>query len=181
VKHVGYVVVISTLTMALSGAALAQSGAAPYPSVLYQSTAPAMPGNGQLQGRSPGRTPQQSYSVPVPPPGQDQSHFSPDPRSPQLGPPLKGYDAPARRFEPDHTELESCFSAAARRLKETVSVTKLMAACSIEVDQWMDQCVQGGTSASSCTSLWGSFATEAQKAAQSGYRRSVDREIENAR
>jgi hypothetical protein len=181
VKHVGNLVVISTLTMALSGAALAQSGYT-YPSVPYQSPAPAMPGNGQLQGRSPGRTPQQPYSVPVPHPGQDPPHFSPDPGSPQLGPPLGGYDAPARRSEPDHTELETCFSAAARRLKEAATAVKLMAACSIEVDQWMDQCVQGGISAGSCASLWGSLATDAEKAAHGGaYRRNLDRAMENAR
>jgi hypothetical protein len=57
-----------------------------------------------------------------------------------------------------------------------------MAACSIEVDQWMDQCVKAGTSAASCTSLWGSLATVAQSAAQGGgYRQTLDREIENAR
>jgi len=84
----------------------------------------------------------------------------PDPGSPQFD-----YNAPVARSEPDHTELEACLSAAARRLKEAATVVKLMGACSIEVDQWMDQCVQGGISASSCASLWGSFATNAEKAA----------------
>jgi hypothetical protein len=174
-----YVVAISTLTIALPGRTLAQ--------VAY---APGMPGNGQLQTRqqpyyapAPVPRPRQGQSRLLPKPGgQDQSHLSPDPRAPQLGPPLGGYDAPVKRSEPDYAELETCFSAAVRRLKETATVTRLMAACSIEVDQWMDQCVRGGTSASSCASLWGSLAADAQRAAQGGgYRPSVDWEIENAR
>jgi hypothetical protein len=163
-NHVRCLVVISTLMIALSGPAMAQYTAMP-------------PGNGQLQ---PGWTQQQPH-VPVPRPrpdesrlppdpgGQHQSHLLPDPGPPQLG----GYDAPVGRSEPDHTELETCLSAAARRLKATATVAKLMAACSIEVDQWMDQCVQGGTPAGSCASLWGSLATDAEKAAQGrGYQRS---------
>jgi hypothetical protein len=176
-KHVRYLVVIWTLTIAPSGPALGQSG------FIYQSPAPPMPGNGQLQRRSPGRTPQQPYSVPVPVPhhGQDQSHFSPDP-GPQFGPPLGGYDAPGGRSEPDHTELETCLSGAARRLKEAATVVKLMAACSIEVDQWMDQCAQGGIPSSSCASFWGTFATDAEKAAHGDtYRRNLGRAIENSR
>ena len=166
-KHARYLVVILTLTIALSGPALGQSG---YTYQSYPHVMPAMPGNGQPQGRSPQWTPQQPYHLPVPVPhhGQDQSHFSLDPGSPQFGPLVGGYDAPVGCSEPDHTELETCLSTAARRLKEAATVVKLMAACSIEVDQWMGQCVQGGIPSSSCASLWGSFATDAEKAAHGG-------------
>lgn len=156
----------------------------PYPSVPYQSPAPAMPGNGQLQGRLPGRTPQQPYSVPapVPHPGQDQSHFSPDPGSPQLGPPLGGYDAPARRSEPDHTELETCFfrcRATAGRGGHRGEVD----GCLLDRGRSVAGPVcPGGIPASSCASIWGGFATDAEKATHgSAYQRNLDWAIENGR
>jgi hypothetical protein len=86
--------------------------------------------------------------------------------------------------EPDHAELGTCFSAAARWLREAASMTKLMAACSGEIDRWMGQCARGGIPASACAGLWGSFAIDAEKAALGGedaYRRNLDRAIENFR
>jgi hypothetical protein len=108
-KNVRRLMVISTLTIALSGPALAQ--------IAYT---PGMPGNGRPQSMSPGWTQQPPHYAPVPRPRQDQSRLPPDaggqqqslrspaPGPPQLGPPLGDYDAPVARSEPDHTELETC-------------------------------------------------------------------------